>query len=541
MDVQKMNKLSSSGFRTKREGASTMLIKRSDLAFVRAVGQLNYTNPFLEDRLELERIALGDEFVFESHAYWSYTLDQATQRRPNLIKISERAKSVAQTIRKKLIDGCAASSEELQLYDDLVVYILFYEELEDWGQKVANSTIDDSVNLKVWKRYSTEFDYWFRIPSRRFPSSEQKAHLFAMFYQVYRAFFNIFECVIGESLPAAQLRARIWQSIFTHDLRRFRRSLYNCLHQVTTLVTGPSGSGKELVARAIGTSRYIPFDPKAERFATHPLESYFAINISAFSKNLVESELFGHAKGAYTDAAGARAGWLETCGDHGSILLDEIGELDSTTQVKLLRVLQNRQYQRLGETKMREFSGKIIAATNRDLRKEIENGSFREDLYYRLCADVVETPTLQSQLQDNSDALENLVSYIAKRIVPTEHEALTAEVVQWLQKNLPNDYHWPGNIRELEQCVRNIMIHANWIPASAQSGTKSTAGETDPAKASAERLVTELQSLSLTADELICRYCKMAYQQTKSFEKSAKLLQLDRRTIRAKVDLVNEN
>ena len=135
---------------------------------------------------------------------------------------------------------------------------------------------------------------------------------------MYRAFFHIFECVIGQSLPAARLRARIWQSIFTHDLRRYRRSLYQSLHQVTTLVTGPSGSGKELVAQAIGMSRYIPFDPKQGKFAIHPAESYFAVNISALSRNLVESELFGHAKGAFTDAAGARAGWLEACGEHGA-------------------------------------------------------------------------------------------------------------------------------------------------------------------------------------------------------------------------------
>ncbi len=521
--------------------SSKVFIKRSDLAFVRAVAQLNYTNPFLQERIELERVALADEFVSESTPFWSYTLDQAIQRRPNLARMSDKAKSVAQPLRLKLIEGVSATDEELQLYDDLVIYILFYEELDAWGRRVANSSLDDSVNLKAWKQYSTEFDYWFQLPLRQLPSSGQKVHLFEMFYQVYRAFFNIFECVIGQSLPAAQLRARIWQSIFTHDLRRYRRTLYNSLHQVTTLVIGPSGSGKELVAQAIGTSRYIPFDPKSGKFAAHPLESYFAINISAFSKNLIESELFGHAKGAYTDAAGARAGWLEACGEYGSLLLDEIGELDSTTQVKLLRVLQNRQYQRLGETKMREFSGKIIAATNRDLLKEIENGAFREDLYYRLCADVVETPTLAAQLQDNPDALGNLVSYIAKRIVAEEQEELTMEVLEWLQKNLPTDYPWPGNIRELEQCVRNIMIHANWSPSPGKSPSQSTASVNDKNFLAVQCLATELQSLSLTADELLCRYCKIAYQQTKSFDKSAKLLQLDRRTVRAKVDFSNEN
>jgi len=140
---------------------------------------------------------------------------------------------------------------------------------------------------------------------------------------------------------------------------------------VTTLVTGPSGSGKELVSRAIGLSGYIPFDRASVEFRSDFVSSYRAVNIAAFSSSLVESELFGHAKGAFTGAVSSRAGWLEVCGKDGSILLDEIGELEMPTQVKLLRVLQNREFQRSGESKTRKFEGKLIAATNRDLKEEI--------------------------------------------------------------------------------------------------------------------------------------------------------------------------
>jgi DNA-binding NtrC family response regulator len=516
------------------------LIPRCDLSFIRAISRLNYTNPFLEERFELERAALGAEFVSEPQAFWSFTPAQTIRRRSNLVRILEKARAVAQPLREKLLAGASADDEELQLYDELATYILFYEQLEEWGTRVSPIAGDDARDLKSWNRYSTQFDHWLNIPLLQLPSVPQKVRLFEIFRQVYRAFFNIFECVIGQSLPAARLRARIWQSIFTHDLRRYRRSLYRTLHQVTTLVTGPSGSGKELVAQAIGMSRYIPFDPRQGKFAAHPLESYFAINISAFSRNLIESELFGHAKGAFTDAATSRTGWLEACGEHGSVLLDEIGELDPTTQVKLLRVLQNRQYQRLGETKMRDFQGKMIAATNRDLRREIEAGAFREDLYYRLCSDVVETPTLAAQLQDNPHVLENLVAHISGRIAPEDHEALTGEVVQWLRTSIPPEYRWPGNIRELEQCVRNIMIHGQYVPTPRDS-TSGASGTTNSANSStAQALLDQMQTLSLTADELLCHYCKLAYRQTRSFEKSAKLLQLDRRTVRAKVDLANE-
>ena len=506
-------------------------IPAEDLAFVRAVSELSNANPFLPERLQLEKAALGDAFVAEPHDYWSLTSEQ-TQRRSNLVLILDRARKVAESLRNKLLRKSVVADEQLGLYDDLVLYILFYEQLDVWGgTRLPELGGQPGTEQATWKWYSTQFEYWLQLPGLQLPSHMQKLHLFEIFHQIYRAFFHIFPCVIGHSSPAAKLRARIWQSIFTHDLKRYRRSLYRSMHQVTTLVTGPSGSGKDLVAQAIGMSRYIPFDPRQGAFAASPAECYFGVNISAMSRSLVEAELFGHTKGAFTGAAAARAGWLETCGKHGALLLDEIGELDGTTQVKLLRVLQNRQFQRVGETRIRDFEGKLIAATNRDLQHAIEVGAFREDLYYRLCADVIETPSLASQVRDNPDVLENIVAHIAGRVAAGEQEALTQEVTEWLKRNLPDDYHWPGNIRELEQCVRNILIHGSYEPARSRA-VASTPGHSPEA----ERLAAQLQSLSLTADELLSEYCRMAYSQTKSFEKAARLLQLDRRTVRAKVD-----
>lgn len=516
-------------------------IPESEIAFVRAVSQLNYTNPFLEERFELERTALGHEFVSEAQPYWSFTSGQRRQRRTNLVKLLDRAKVVAESLREKLVGGASSSDDQLLLYDELALYILFYEQFEEWGNRRTPISGDEGADQKAWAHYSARFDYWLKLPLVQLPSVREKNHLFSLYRQIYRAFFSIYDCVIGQSKPAAKLRSKIWQSIFTHDLRRYRRSFFRTLPQVTTLVTGPSGSGKELVARAIGLSRYIPFDPRQGKFAADPIDSYFAINISAFSKNLVESELFGHAKGAFTDAAASRAGWLEACGEHGSILLDEIGELEPTTQVKLLRVLQNRQYQRLGETKLRDFQGKIIAATNRDLQREIQQGTFREDLYYRLCSDVIETPSLSVQVQDNHDVLSDLVEHLAQRIAPEEQETLAAEVMLWLRNSLPENYPWPGNIRELEQYIRNIMIHGQYVPSSVFSQSCSSRLPPRSEKSNSQAIADQMQTLSLTAEELLQCYCKLAYQQTKSFEKAAKRLQLDRRTVRAKVELANQD
>jgi DNA-binding NtrC family response regulator len=135
------------------------------------------------------------------------------------------------------------------------------------------------------------------------------------------------------------------------------------------------------------------------------------------------------------------------------------------------------------------------------------------------------------QLEDNPDVLGHLVAHIAGRIAPEEHAALTGEVLDWLRRNIPSDYRWPGNIRELEQCVRNIMIRGQYQPATAAA---------NDSQSPAQSLAEQIQSVSLTADELVSRYCKIAYQQTRNLSRAAKLLQLDRRTVRAKVDFAED-
>jgi transcriptional regulator with AAA-type ATPase domain len=513
------------------------LIDPSDLAAVQAIVELNTTNPFSLRRIELERIALGSQFEPENQPFWSLTDARTMSRRANLVRLTDKARGILGALREKLLSGQKADRHQIQLYQDLSNYILFYELLDAWGQPADPARLAERPTAEIWKLFSAKYDYWVCVPGCPGISPSEKSHLFSVFNQIYRAFFNIYRCVIGESLPAATLRSRIWESIFTVDMQRYRTSLYRSLPQVTTLVIGPSGSGKELVARAIGLSSYIPFDPNSGQFKAEFTECYSAINISAFSSNLVESELFGHAKGAYTGAVSARSGWLETCEKFGSILLDEIGELELTTQVKLLRVLQNREFQRIGESKTRRFEGKLIAATNRDLRAEIEQKRFREDLYYRLCADVIETPSLHAQVQDNPEVLESLVGFITQRIAPDIQAELTKEVVQWLDKHLPAGYPWPGNIRELEQCVRNLMIHGDYRVDSRAIAKVAEPTLDDPRTTSEEvcKLVEQISSLELTADELISAYCQIAYRQTHSFEQAAKRLQLDRRTVRKRV------
>ena len=208
------------------------------------------------------------------------------------------------------------------------------------------------------------------------------------------------------------------------------------------------------------------------------------------------------------------------------MFLDEIGELDAAIQVKLLRVLQNRTFQRIGESEDRHFHGKLIVATNRDLTSEMRAGPFREDFYYRLCSDMITTPSLREQLADEYGNLRNLILFIARREIDDEAEALADEVLHWIDKNLGCDYAWNGNIRELEQCVRNVMIRQDYRPPVTPSG------EAGPR----ERLVTGMTGGTLTAEELLRQYCTLVYAKLESYEATAGQLGLDRRTVKSKID-----
>lgn len=201
------------------------------------------------------------------------------------------------------------------------------------------------------------------------------------------------------------------------------------------LIEGESGSGKELVARALHRA-----SPRAGR-------PYLALNCAAISPALVEPTLFGHAKGAFTGAAAAHAGYFEDAHD-GTLFLDEIGELPLELQAKLLRVLENGEYQRVGETHTRTSRARVLAATNRDLRQEIRAGRFRVDLYHRLSVFTVQVPPLRELEDDKRALLEHFTNlYAAQGRVPA-FRLDDAALALWM------GYPFPGNVREL----RNIVI-----------------------------------------------------------------------------------
>ncbi|MDR2166160.1 MAG: sigma 54-interacting transcriptional regulator [Zoogloeaceae bacterium] len=210
-------------------------------------------------------------------------------------------------------------------------------------------------------------------------------------------------------------------------------------HDVNVLVCGATGTGKELIAR------YLHSQSQRAR------KSFLAINCGAIAENLIEAELFGYERGAFTGAVASKAGWFEAA-DNGSLFLDEIGDLPLNQQVKLLRVLQEREVVRLGGRKPIPINVRLIAATNVDLEEAVSAGRFREDLYYRLKVATVVLPPLRERPADIPILLSHFVQYYSQRLARSGVFIAPATIASLMA------FPWPGNIRELENAVHHALI-----------------------------------------------------------------------------------
>jgi|YelNatPaOPRAMG01_1025707.scaffolds.fasta_scaffold00014_40 DNA-binding NtrC family response regulator len=262
---------------------------------------------------------------------------------------------------------------------------------------------------------------------------------------------QVFEEV--ETVPDVGARRELPPALTRHDFERefglVGRSrpmlqLYETIEQVaptdiSVLITGESGSGKELVARAIhGLSQR----------RNGPL---VIVNCGAIPEGIIESELFGHERGAFTGAVVTRKGYFEAA-DGGTIFLDEIGEMPLSTQVKVLRVLEGKEFMRVGSTEIRRVDVRVIAATNRDLWERVEQGQFREDLYYRLNAVNLRVPPLRERPEDIPLLVRKFTQDFCRQN-RIEFEGFTESAIRLMQQ-----YPWPGNVRELKNLVESVIV-----------------------------------------------------------------------------------
>ena len=222
------------------------------------------------------------------------------------------------------------------------------------------------------------------------------------------------------------------------------------------LIEGESGSGKELVAKSL------------HQWSKRLDKPYLALNCAAISPTLVEPTLFGYAKGAFTGATQAHSGYFEDARE-GTLFLDEIGELPLELQAKLLRVLENGEFQRVGETGSRYSNARIVTATNRDLRREVRESRFRGDLYHRLSVFSVHVPPLREQSEDKLALLEYFRAHFSREVVAAPFNLSSDAQRLW------EDYHFPGNVREL----RNIVIRLTTKYAGRTVSARELEGEFD--------------------------------------------------------------
>ena len=305
----------------------------------------------------------------------------------------------------------------------ILVYAEFPEQFSDISNKLYDSILSvESLKLHLMSQIAKLKD----IHTARQIFRERMSHL------------------VGKSEAMQQLRKTVERAI---------------VHTGPVLIQGETGVGKELIARAVGCM----------------YEKFVTVNCSAIPENLFESELFGHTRGAFTGAQNERIGLFEAA-DGGAIFLDEIGDMPLHAQVKLLRVLQNKEIRPLGSNTTKHIDVRIIAATNRDLQQEIAEKRFREDLYYRL--NVI--PMQLSPLRDRKEDIEDLANYFIRTYQGTgEHYTLSSDALRKLQ-----DYDWPGNIRELENVIQRALcftsagalqpedLHIDTMHASAASATQ---------------------------------------------------------------------
>jgi len=250
--------------------------------------------------------------------------------------------------------------------------------------------------------------------------------------------------------------------------------------RATVLITGESGTGKELVARAVHYT-----SPRKDK-------PFLKINCAALPESIIESELFGHEKGAFTGAIGRHKGRFEQASG-GTLFLDEIGELPPQIQVKLLRVLQEREFERVGGTETRKVDVRLIAATNRNLENDVREGRFREDLFYRLNVFQITPPPLRERKAD----IMLLADYLTEK-----YAAKNGKLIKRISQpaiDLLTSYDWPGNVRELENCIeravilaRDMVLHSYNLPPSLQSASSTGTGSGSTLDSALSRLEKEM-------------------------------------------------
>jgi transcriptional regulator with AAA-type ATPase domain len=486
--------------------ASTLTADLSDDEFWRMIADATFANPFSDQRYELDRQIAGH---FEGERQRAELLKNAVCDRVERLKREGRA-------QMRHFRGPALGVMRNGFLFE--VYHRFYAEFD---ALIAEQIAAGDTPCQV--RFASEA---LALLRQRGFTAEEALRFFGIFYQLRRAFYFIAGGLTGHSLSMKELRRHLWNNVFTHDIRWYDQYLWNRMEDFSTLLLGETGTGKGTAAAAIGRSGFIPFNPNRGTFAESFTHSFLSLNLSQFSEALIESELFGHKKGAFTGAIEAHEGVLARCSPHGAIFLDEIGEVSIPVQIKLLQVLQERTFSPVGGHEKVRFSGRVIAATNSQLDELRRQKVFRDDFYYRLCSDIIIVPSLRERIQELPAELDLLIEKMVTRMTGADSPELTSMVKAVLDQAVGRDYHWPGNVRELEQAVRRILLTRRYAGQGRDLDLKAA-------------LQSGIESGTLDAEALLSGYCTLLHQRHGTFEEVSRRTRLDRRTVKKYVSRRN--
>ncbi|HSY25680.1 MAG TPA: sigma 54-interacting transcriptional regulator [Polyangiaceae bacterium] len=479
------------------------MLSPADREFLTRVRDAAFANPFGHEREQLDRAL--------ARAPKTATRAESIDRL--LVLVRERLRDLRTAERRRLSDADRTLVEQAVLFDVFHRYAPAFDGLIQDQLARGNRPAPVPFGAEALRA----------IAAAGVDEAECR-RTFAIFYQLRRAFYFIDHTLPGDSASMRQLRERLWTNVFTCDMQLYARSLWQRMEDFSTFLLGETGTGKGTAAAAIGRSGWIPYEERSATFAESFVGSFLSINLSQFPEALIESELFGHKKGAFTGAVEAHEGAFARCSSHGSIFLDEIGEVAVPVQIKLLRVLQERVFSPVGGHETSRFAGRVIAATNRPLAELRAGGSFRDDFYYRLCSDVIEVPPLRRRLREDETELDVLLGFILRRILgeaPAETRALVRAAVH---TSLGPDYAWPGNVRELEQCVRRVLLTGRY-DGDAPVEARGAGGDE----------ILLVAAGAATARGLVARYCRALHARYGTYEEVARRTGLDRRTVKAHV------
>lgn len=482
--------------------AALAKLNSADREFFQIVSETAFCNPFSEQRAQLDARIVG------------HTIQPFAE-----FHLAEMTGTVSRRVRKLEDDGLADvrrfRAEDRALMQTAFLFEIYHQHYED-----LDLLILDQLRLGIQSAPVSFADEVLAGLKRRGIPPNDGVRFFAIFYQLRRAFHFIVRGLVGWSACMSELRRHLWNNVFTENIQLYDRHLWNRMEDFSTLLLGETGTGKGAAAAAIGRSGYIPFDEKSGRFAESFLRGFTAINLSQFPETLIESELFGHRKGAFTGAIEAHQGVLARCSPHGAIFLDEIGDVSVPVQIKLLQILQQRTFCPVGSHEPVRFRGRVIAATNRVLDELRRRRLFRDDFYYRLCSDEIHVPPLRQRLRESPGELRELLEHALTGMIGTASREVVESVEAKLRASVGENYAWPGNVRELEQATRRILLTGHYCPSSA------------PRTTGLERMVDGIEGESLDADGLLAGYCGLLYENSGNYEEVARKTKLDRRTVK---------